>query len=307
MKDLKPWVAALGLAAMIGNAGAEGKEPLPFPEGHDISAYFTGTVHRRDLIEPEKMGGVPQTNVITFEPGSRSAWHTHGAMTVIGIAGLGIYQEWGKPAVWIRPGDVIEIPAGVSHWHGAAKNSRFQQFVVYDKNWKAPEGLKVHTGKVTDAEYDALKPVDAANRAGEPKGKFLFAYPEKATESPNFTKPVYISKLLGKPNAAQSPDWYYVVFPRAAFNRWHVHKTGQILIATDGVGLHQIEGGKIEVMLPGDVAWCPPGVAHWHGAAPWSSFGHIAINPGDSHTVTWKEFPESEYGSLARAKSDPEE
>ena len=74
MKNLKPWAAGLMLSAAIGTAGAawtDDKAPLPFPEGRDISASFTGTVHRKDLITPETMGGVPQTNVISFEPGSR--------------------------------------------------------------------------------------------------------------------------------------------------------------------------------------------------------------------------------------------
>ena len=141
--------AVLMAAAVVSLA----EQPMPLPLGRDISASFTGTAHRNDLVIPETMGGVPQTNVITFEPGSRSGWHTHGAMTVIGISGLGLYQAWGQPAVLVRPGDVIHIPAGVSHWHGATKNSRFQQFVVYDKTWKAPAGLEVHKGKITDAEY----------------------------------------------------------------------------------------------------------------------------------------------------------
>ena len=138
-----------GAVLMAAAAVSLAEQPMPLPLGRDISASFTGTAHRNDLVMPETMGGVPQTNVITFEPGSRSGWHTHGAMTVIGIAGVGLYQAWGKPAVLVRPGDVIHIPAGVSHWHGATKNSRFQQFVVYDKTWKAPAGLEAHKGKIT--------------------------------------------------------------------------------------------------------------------------------------------------------------
>lgn len=102
-------------------------------------------------------------------------------------------------------------------------------------------------------------------------------------------------KILEKSNAADSPEWVYVAFPKGAYNRWHSHKTGQILIATDGVGLHQIKGGKLEVLQPGDVVFCPPGVVHWHGAAPESSFAHIAINSEDNHEVTWYDFPADEY------------
>lgn len=295
-----------GAVLMAAAAVSLAEQPMPLPLGRDISASFTGTAHQNDLVMPETMGGVPQTNVITFEPGSRSGWHTHGAMTVIGIAGVGLYQAWGKPAVLVRPGDVIHIPAGVSHWHGATKNSRFQQFVVYDKTWKAPAGLEAHKGKITDAEYDALKPVDAANRASEPKDGFLFAHPKKTEASDHYTRPIQEATLLPKENAAKSPEWTYLVFPHGAYSAWHSHKSGEVLIATDGIGLNQAEGGKLEVLLPGDVVYTKPGVSHWVGSAPWSSFAGIVIHPGSDTAVTWKGFPDA-YGPLANGKGDPAE
>ena len=82
-----------GAVLMAAAAVSLAEQPMPLPLGRDISASFTGTAHRNDLVIPETMGGVPQTNVITFEPGSRSGWHTHGAMTVIGIAGVGLYRQ----------------------------------------------------------------------------------------------------------------------------------------------------------------------------------------------------------------------
>ena len=126
----------MSLAATVAAADtAAVMQHVPFPLGRDVSARFTGMVHRNDLVDQDTMH-VPQANVITFEPGSRSGWHSHGAMTIIGLSGMGIYQEWGKPAVLIRPGDVVQIPAGTSHWHGATKDSRFQQIVIYDKEWQ---------------------------------------------------------------------------------------------------------------------------------------------------------------------------
>ena len=74
---------------------------------------------------------------------------------------------------------------------------------------------------------------------------FLFPYSPEPYASPNFNHPVYLGKVLTRPNAAGSPEWTYVVFPKGTYNRWHSHKTGQILIVTDGVGYHQIQGGKI--------------------------------------------------------------
>lgn len=103
---------------------------VPFPLGRDISDHFVGTVHRNDIIMADDVYKLPQTNVITFEPGSHSGWHVHGAMTIIGLAGTGVYQEWGKPAVLIRQGDVVQIPAGTSHWHGAAPGSKFAHIAI---------------------------------------------------------------------------------------------------------------------------------------------------------------------------------
>lgn len=132
-------------------------QKMPLPLGKDVSDRFTGTVHRNDLIVTDDSYKVPQTNVITFEAGSYSGWHTHGAMTVIGVAGLGIYQEWGKEPVLIKPGDVVQIPAGVSHFHGAVKDSPFQQFVVYDRDWQPQAGAKAHSGPVSTQEYNSIK------------------------------------------------------------------------------------------------------------------------------------------------------
>lgn len=70
-----------------------------------------------------------------FEPGCRNNWHIHhadkgGGQILICIAGNGFYQEWGKEAVSLKPGDVINIPEGVKHWHGAASDSWFSHLAV---------------------------------------------------------------------------------------------------------------------------------------------------------------------------------
>lgn len=279
---------------------------MPFPVGVDISERFVGTVHRNDLIEADDVYQVPQTNVITFEPGSHSGWHAHGAMSIIGVSGQGIYQEWGKEAVLINPGDVVQIPAGVSHFHGAVKDAAFQQIVIYDKNWKAPKDVAaVHTGPVTESEYNSLRfsDTDKTKAAEKTDEAFLFPYSPEPYASPNFNHPVYLGKILTEPNAANSLEWNYVVFPKGTYTRWHSHKEGQILIATDGVGYHKIQGGKVEVLHPGDVVYCPSGVVHWHGAAPNSAFAHIAINPHDNYDVNWYDFPTAEYAALQAPSS----
>ena len=72
---------------------------------------------------------------VTFEPGCRNNWHTHhaksgGGQILVCVAGRGFYQEWGKPAQELCPGDVVNIPAGVKHWHGAAPDSWFSHLAV---------------------------------------------------------------------------------------------------------------------------------------------------------------------------------
>ena len=72
---------------------------------------------------------------VTFEPGCRNNWHIHqaekgGGQILICVAGRGYYQEWGKEPVEMYPGDCINIPAGVKHWHGAAPDSWFSHLAV---------------------------------------------------------------------------------------------------------------------------------------------------------------------------------
>ena len=72
---------------------------------------------------------------VTFEPGCRNHWHIHhatkgGGQILVCVYGNGWYQEWGKPAQALKPGDVVNIPANVKHWHGAAKDSWFQHLAV---------------------------------------------------------------------------------------------------------------------------------------------------------------------------------
>lgn len=104
-----------------------------FPRGGantTYARYFVGNSYL-NMLSTE---GVIIGNV-TFEPGCRNNWHTHhaakgGGQILLCTAGRGWYQEWGKPARELHPGDVVNIPAGVKHWHGAAKDSWFVHLAV---------------------------------------------------------------------------------------------------------------------------------------------------------------------------------
>ena len=75
--------------------------------------------------------GVPIGNV-TFAPGCRNNWHIHhkGGQILLVTAGRGYYQQWGRPPRELHPGDVVQIPPEVKHWHGAASDSRFAHLAV---------------------------------------------------------------------------------------------------------------------------------------------------------------------------------
>ncbi|MBQ9299226.1 MAG: cupin domain-containing protein [Clostridia bacterium] len=134
----------------------EQKELSVFPIGEKNEAfaqYFIGQSYLAVLTTQQ----VPTFNV-TFEPGCRNNWHIHhaqagGGQMLICVAGKGWYQEWGKEARPLKPGDVVNIPEGVKHWHGAAKDSWFQHLAIEvpgvngSTEWCVP---------VNDEEYNRL-------------------------------------------------------------------------------------------------------------------------------------------------------
>nr|WP_244197656.1 cupin domain-containing protein [Caballeronia ptereochthonis] len=82
----------------------------------------------------------------------------------------------------------------------------------------------------------------------------------------------------------------YVTFEPGARSSWHTHPKGQFLVVTSGVGLTQEWGRPVEVIRPGDVVWCPPGIKHWHGAAANTAMTHLAITGTvDGKNVNWME------------------
>ena len=109
------------------------QQEMIFPIGEPNTAYaryFKGNSYLARFSGDQ----VSIANV-TFEPGCRNNWHIHhatkgGGQMLIGVAGRGWYQEWGKPAQAILPGTVIHIPAGVKHWHGAADDSWFAHLAI---------------------------------------------------------------------------------------------------------------------------------------------------------------------------------
>ena len=104
-----------------------------------------------------------------------------------------------------------------------------------------------------------------------------------------FTGTVRIDPLFQAPAPARVAG-ASVTFEPGARTAWHTHPLGQTLIVTAGCGRAQLEGGPIEEIRPGDVVWFPPGVRHWHGAAPTTALTHLAIQEHlDGKAVDWLE------------------
>ncbi len=112
--------------------------------------WFTGTVRIDPLFNPFDAERVQGASV-TFEPGARTAWHTHPlGQTLIVTAGVGRVQLSGGPVQEIRPGDVVWIAPGEKHWHGAAPTTAMTHIAIQEpKDGKAVEWLE----KVSDAQY----------------------------------------------------------------------------------------------------------------------------------------------------------
>ena len=123
-----------------------GSRPSSTPD----PAYFTGTVRMDPLISapaPARLNAIS----VTFEPGARTAWHTHPlGQTLIVTAGCGLAQKAGEAIQTIRPGDVIWFEPGEKHWHGAAPDCAMTHIALQEaQDGSAAEWLE----KVTDAEY----------------------------------------------------------------------------------------------------------------------------------------------------------
>lgn len=179
-------------------------------------------------------------------------------------------------------------------------DSWFSQMVVYDSGYS---GSGAGEELVTDAYYADLETEEYVGRNVTPDNGFMFQRAGQAVNMQTFSGPVYLSDIIGE-NVAGAPGMHYVVFEPGVINNWHTHEGGQILIATDGIGYHQIEGEPVEVLYPGDVAFCPPGVKHWHGGSAETEFAHIAINTNpESGGVEWfGRISEEEYNALPAGK-----
>jgi quercetin dioxygenase-like cupin family protein len=122
------------------------------PSGKGPADYFTGVVRVDPLFNPPAPARV-LTASVTFEPGARTAWHTHPlGQTLIVTAGCGRAQRWGGPVEEIRSGDVVWFSPGEKHWHGAAPTTAMSHIAIQEQlDGRAADWLE----HVSDEQYKA--------------------------------------------------------------------------------------------------------------------------------------------------------
>jgi quercetin dioxygenase-like cupin family protein len=120
------------------------------PSTQGPADWFTGTVRIDPLFQPTAPARTAAA-CVTFEPGARTAWHTHPlGQTLVVTAGCGRAQRWGDPIEEIRPGDVISFSPGEKHWHGASPTTALTHIAIHEAlDGKFVDWLE----KVSDAQY----------------------------------------------------------------------------------------------------------------------------------------------------------
>ncbi|MCB2189438.1 MAG: cupin domain-containing protein [Deltaproteobacteria bacterium] len=125
---MKPTVSESGRARTISITPREDRQSGPGP-----ADYFTGSVEMEYLFPAQAPARVTGFNV-TFQPGARTAWHTHPlGQTLVVTAGQGWLQQEGGPVRELNPGDVVWIPPGVKHWHGATATTALSHIAIQEQ------------------------------------------------------------------------------------------------------------------------------------------------------------------------------
>ena len=127
---------------------------FPIGEPNPYGDYFIGQSYL-DQVSKEQLSVFN----VTFEPACRNNWHIHhatsgGGQMLICVGGRGYYQEWGKEARELHAGDIVNIPANIKHWHGAAPDSWFSHLAI---EIEGENGSTEWCEAVSDEEYNKLK------------------------------------------------------------------------------------------------------------------------------------------------------
>ena len=222
-----------------------------------VSPKFTGVSYLNNLTSYDENLGIPSFGLVTFEPCTRTDWHSHdGGQILLVTEGKGIFKAEGEEARYMLPGDVILIPPGKKHIHCGADNSWFQHIAlgvnpgVGTTNWYE---------KVSDSQYEEIaEEAKSDTRTAEardtmfPKGDIYTA------EGYNGT--VYRDLLVANDNVYNCPEVYSYTFEKGAYTQQT--SSGQVIAVTNGSGIYE-ENGKAAITLnAGDTITIQPGISY---------------------------------------------
>jgi len=126
----------------------------------------------------------------------------------------------------------------------------------------------------------------------------IFPKGEIGKNTDNYTGTIWLNEL-SQPDSNFTFSVAAATYAPASKLNWHIHPGGQILLITEGTGYYQEKGKPAQIVHKGDVIKCLPGVAHWHAAAPKSSFAYVAISPAQKGRTIWLvKVTDAEYNSI---------
>lgn len=179
---------------------------------------FTGSVQVNPVFQAKEPGRT-SGSYVTFSPGARSAWHTHPIVQILIVtAGIGRVQSWGGPVQEMRVGDVVRIPAGVKHWHGATPDSSMTHLAITEQlDGKAVDWLE----KVSDAEYGARVATPTSASASATSGPTVAQrmFGDVAPKLAELTDNVLFGDVWARPDLSQRDRSLVTVSALIAMNR----------------------------------------------------------------------------------------
>lgn len=126
----------------------------------------------------------------------------------------------------------------------------------------------------------------------------IFSKGQIGANTDNYTGTIWLNEL-NHPDSIFNFSMAQAVYAPASKLNWHIHPGGQYLLITEGTGYYQEKGKAIQIVRKGDIIKCMPGVAHWHGAAPKSSFAYIAVTPVEKGKTIWlQKVTDEEYNNI---------
>ena len=237
MKQLAGAALALSMLAPLGAAEPElqvsraGTRPVNAAPAQN----FTGSVQVEMLHTPAAPART-SAGTVSFAAGARTAWHTHPlGQTLVVTSGIGRVQRWGGPAEELKAGDVVHIPAGVRHWHGAAPTTAMTHIAITEaQDGKTVEWLE----QVTDAQYAAPQPSAAKTPASPSRAQQLLG--DVAPKLAQLTDDVLFGDVWARPGLSPRDRSLVTVSALIAMNRPDQLRSHMALARTNGVSKDEL-------------------------------------------------------------------